>query len=413
MKSYTFSVKNLIMAGGLAILLFTPSNKLSAQNNSKQIVLKNNSDKIIKDYTLEIPVDKLNLSFGSYIAEIGNQIVPVEIIVDMQKRQKAIVPVGFIEAGKDQKITIRQGASETYPKRTYAELSHKIGGQFIGKEYIGGYSWVKTNYMSLPGTFTDHSYYIKYEGPGWESDKVAFRFYLDNRNAIDVFGKTTSDLVLPAVGVDGFDNYHKLTAWGMDNLRVGTALGIGTIATWNGKKAIRVEKKDSTVCFVQVDGKIRSQIKTIYYGWNANGVKCDLTSLISIDAGSRASHMELSVNKEIDNIATGIIKDKNAELIVFNDKNSEWSYIASFGKQSMNKDIQGLAVFVRTKQLKEITSDEQNHVVILSPEKGYVEYYFMPTWELDKEPVKTKAQFMQCIDEVMNRLNANVSISIK
>ena len=197
----------------------------------------------------------------------------------------------------------------------------------------------------------------------------------------------------------------------MDNMKVGAGLGIGTIAIWNGTKVVRVEKKDSTTCLIPMDGKIRSQVKTIYYGWDANGTKCNLTSLISIDAGSRASHMELLTDKNIDNIATGIIKDKNGKLIVKNEAGSEWSYIATFGKQSLNKDMQGLALFARTKQIKQITEDDLNHVVVLAPENGYVEYYFMPTWELDKEPVKDEATFMKCIDEVLNRLNSKINIT--
>ncbi len=381
---------------------------------AQTLLVKNNSKQAILDYTLEIPVGELHLSYGNYEAVIGDKIVPIEIITDINGKQKAILPIDRIEGGKEISVSVKRGAADAYPKRTYAELSHKIGGKFEGHKYEGGFSWVKPNYITLPGTFRDHSYYIKYEGPGWESDKVAFRFYLDNRNAIDVFGKKTSDIVLPAVGVDGFDNYHNMADWGMDNLKVGKALGIGSIAIWDGKKAVRVEKKDSMTCYIPADGKVRSQVKTIYYGWDANYIKCDLTALISIDAGSRASHMELHVSSNsVANVATGIIKNKDTELIVSNDKNSKWSYIATFGKQSLNNDMQGLVIFAPTKQIKEITEDELNHVLVLTPENGYAEYYFMPTWELDKEPVKTKEDLMQCIDEVMNKLNNPVTYRIR
>ena len=36
----------------------------------------------------------------------------------------------------------------------------------------------------------------QFEGPGWENDLIAFRTYFDERNGIDIFGKTTSDMVL-------------------------------------------------------------------------------------------------------------------------------------------------------------------------------------------------------------------------
>lgn len=398
----------------LLVCAQTLSFSLVAQVVTKSVTVKNTSSRDITDYTLEIPVKKLNLPLGNYVATVGDKNVPVEIIQNIRGELTAVLPIEKIEANKTLKVAIKQGTADNYPKRTYAELSHKIGGHFEGHKYVGGYSWVKPNYITLPGDFRDHSYYIKYEGPGWESDKVAFRFYLDNRNGIDVFAKKTSDIVLPAVGVDGFDNYHNMADWGMDNMKVGKTLGLGSIAAWNGQKAVRVEKKDSVTCYIPADGKIRSQVKTVYYGWEANHIKCDLASLISIDAGSRASHMELMMNRgSFIDIATGIFKDENAELTVKNDRNSIWSYIATFGKQSLNNDMQGLAVFARTKQIKEITGDDLNHILVLTPENGYIEYYFMPTWELDKEPIATKEAFIQCVEDFLNKLNHPLTYSVR
>ena len=382
--------------------------------NGQTITVTNNSNKLLKDCIVEIPVEDLSLLLGSYVVlDTENKEFPLEITTDLRGDQKAIFPISKFPPNTTKIFHLRKGSSKNYPKRTYAELAHKIGGKFVGNKYEGGFSWVKPNFLSVDGNFRDHAYFIKYEGPGWESDKVGFRFYLDQRNAIDVFGKKTSDIVLPFVGVDGYDNYHAMADWGMDNMKVGKSLGLGSIGIWNGDKAVRVEERDSALCYIPTDGKIRSQVMTTFFGWNANGIKCNLESLISIDAGSRASKMELFVDKQIDNIATGIIKAENTEFIHYNNPDSKWSYIATFGKQSLNDDMLGLVVFYKTKQLKQITQDDLNHVVVLTPENGYVEYYFMPTWELDWEPVNNKETFIQCIDEVMNKLNHPLSFHFK
>jgi hypothetical protein len=392
----------------------TFNNILYAQNQQR-ISIKNVSGQTIEDIVIEIPAEKLKLPFGEYIAvNEKNEISPVEIITDIQGRQMALFFVPSIASRQTQTYIVRKGNSASHPKRTGAELTHKIGGTFSGKKYTGNYSWVKTNILTIPGSFQDHSYYIKYEGPGWESDKVAFRYYLDNRNAIDVFAKTTAQLVLPAVGVDGFDSYHRQAPWGMDNLSVGKSLGLGSIAIWNGTSAVRVEKKDSTTCIIAADGKLRSQVKTIYHAWQANNTTCNLTSLISIDAGNYLSHVELITDKPVDNFATGIIKQNTAKLIVNHDKSNEWSYVATFGKQSLNNDMQGLVVFVRTKQIKEITTDPLNHVVVLQPDaNGYADYYIMPAWELDQEPVKTEADFLERIRQALLKLNNHINISFR
>lgn len=381
---------------------------------SQKINVKNNSSETIRDYVVEIPIKKLPLSIGNYFVVSDNGVqVPLEVVTDIHGEQKAVFPIEKMAPNSNNIFSVKKGSANRYPKRTYAEISHKIGGEFVGNKYEGGFSWVKPNYLKVSGDFKDHAYYIKYEGPGWESDKVAYRFYLDQRNGIDAFGKKTPGIVLPGVGADGYQNYHEMADWGMDHLKVGKTLGVGTIAYWNGEKAVRVEERDSVVSYIAADGKVRSQVMTTFYGWNIGGVKCDLQSLISIDAGSRAAHMELLTDKSVKNLATGIIKSKNTDLIIPEDTENEWTYIATFGKQSLNNDNQGLAIFYKKSQLKTITEDELNHLIIFSPSKGFLEYYFMSTWEMDWEPVKDKNDFIIAINEVLDRLNQPINIHIK
>ena len=376
------------------------------QVNSQTFTVNNCSNHEMKDIVVEIPVRNLPISIGNYaVASKDGSTVPLEIVSNLKGNQLAVFPVKCLKPRSSNVFLLLKGNTDEYPKRTYAELAHKIGGQFNGNTYEGGFSWVKPNYMKVPGTFRDHAYYIKYEGPGWESDKVGYRFYLDQRNAIDVFGKKTPGIVLPGTGIDGYDSYHNMSDWGMDNMKVGKALGIGSIAFWDGQKAVRVENRDSAVCFIPTDGKIRSQVNTTYYGWDVGGNKFNLKSLISIDAGSRASHMELQADKYVSNLTTGIIKNNDTELLKSDYNNGDWAYIATFGKQSLNNDNMGLAVFYKKKQLKMLTEDDLNHLVVLTPENGYVEYYFMATWELEWQPVNNITDFMNALDEELIRLN--------
>ena len=76
--------------------------------------------------------------------------------------------------------------------------------------------------------------------------------------------------------------------------------------------------------------------------------------------------------------------------------------------------MQGLVVFARTKQIRKISKDALNHVLILQPDdNNYVEYYIMSTWELDVEPVRTEAEFQNCIDEFLLKLNQNIKYKLK
>ncbi|WP_300977302.1 DUF4861 family protein, partial [Flavobacterium sp.] len=87
-------------------------------------------------------------------------------------------------------IGIYQVNAQTSNKKakTYAEISVKEGGKWEGRKYIGG-TFKNVQKLKLAPEHTDHSFDIRYEGPGWESNKIGYRLYLDWRNAIDIFGK--------------------------------------------------------------------------------------------------------------------------------------------------------------------------------------------------------------------------------
>jgi len=73
--------------------------------------------------------------------------------------------------------------------------------------------------------------------------------------------------------------------------------------------------------------------------------------------------------------------------------------------------MQGLAIFVKTQNVKQITEDKLNHIIVLQPDsEHYADYYIMPTWELDTEPTVTKEDFLKCIENELIRLNSNLEI---
>ncbi|MDR1951714.1 MAG: DUF4861 domain-containing protein [Bacteroidales bacterium] len=368
----------------------------------------------VEDYIYEIPKSALPASFDEklYAVQYEKNLYPIEKSVDILGNVSYISIINITTDRRGRVVVptvtlVKSDVSNSYPKRTYAEIAHKTGGEWVRNpkrrtfDYRGG-DWIKTNYIRVPDKHTDGTGYIKYEGPGWESDKIAYRFYLDWRNATDIFGKLKPDICLHRVGANARENYHEMQDWGMDIFKVGGSLGVGAFGYWTGNRAFRLEIYDSIISQVTADGKIRSQVKTNYYGWDYNDKrdKINLTSVISIDAGSRASHQQLLLSKSIENICTGLARDQNGEYIEYIDKSGKWSYIATWGKQSLNEpsDNLGIAVFFRNKNLKEITSDRDSWVVVLTPENQFLDYYFLGAWELEPNGITTKAQFVEYLN---------------
>lgn len=297
----------------------------------------------------------------------------------------------------------------TFPKRTQAEISHKINGHWEGREYIGG-DFQNVDHLNVPPEHTDHSWFIRYEGPGWESDLVGYRFYLDWRNATDIFGKKTPEMVLQNVGLDGFDAYHEPADWGMDVLKVGSSLGIGALGTWLGDKALRVETTDSLSCTILENGVVESKILTHYFGWQVGDVKTDVNSQLSIHAGSRLTRHDVVLSQALPNLCTGIVKLPEGKLIQGNQ--GAWGYLATWGAQSLAKDHLGMAVLYKMADAQEITEDEHSHVVVLAPKKLALTYYFTGAWEQEPNGITTEAAFIDYLNGVAKALSAPLNTSL-
>ncbi len=330
---------------------------------------------------------------------------------------KGIVFVlGKLAANESKEIVVRFHPSATIPreykKLTQSELSYKTGGEWKNREYIGG-AFKNVECLRVPTEHKDHSWFIRYEGPGWESDQVGYRFYLDQRNATDVFGKKTSEPVLQQVGLEDFETYHHMQPWGMDVMKVGNSLGLGSIGAMLKGSAIRVEKIDSVTCRIPENGNVYSSILTKYYGWKIGSKKHDVQSNISIHAGTRLTHQVLSITNNVDSLCTGIVKDKNGKVFKRDGVSGKWGYLASYGKQSLNNDELGLVVFFNPLHAGGFTEDKFSDIIRLKPVNGKVEYYFAGAWVLEQNGIKDEAQFLEYVNKVAGELANPVTLQIK
>ncbi|GAB3662109.1 hypothetical protein GCM10028791_36980 [Echinicola sediminis] len=393
----------------LAVFLLASCNTKPA--STEEIVFSVISPTERQATVLEIPLEKIKAVLPEFEEEnfsvlVDGKAVPSEFST-RGNEQEVLVLLQNLSANPHE-LKIVPNADGTYPtdfpKLTQAEISHKTGGEFKDRKYIGG-AFQNVNQLRVPEEHTDHSYFIRYEGPGWESDKVAYRFYLDWRNGIDVFGKKTQDMVLQEVGQDGFDSYHEPADWGMDILKVGPSLGLGSIATWEEGKARRIDQTDSLAVIIAENGSLRSTIETNYYGWDIANGKTDIHSILSIKAGSRMSKHEVLAKSGIDNFCTGLIKSEAAPLKVSGQQKA-YSYLASYGPQSLAGDNLGIAVIFPTDQLMDLKEDEHSHVVVLKPKNGKeLTYYFLAAWEQETEGIKSEDEFYGYLEQKIEELS--------
>lgn len=302
---------------------------------------------------------------------------------------------------------------QSLPKQTQAEISHKVGGQWQDKVYKGG-TFQNVKELTPPPQYTDHSEFIRYEGPGIESDKVGYRIYLDWRNGFDIFGKKTSDMVLQHVGQDGYQSYHEDADWGLDLLKVGQSLGAGGYGFWNGEKVELVSKVDQWTAKVIEDGPLYSALNITYKGWQINDQKLDLSANLSMNAGSRLVHTRLKTSENLPNLAIGLVKHPGTKLLQGSQEISSyaWTYVASYGKQSLSGPDSnlGMAIIFRLGDREKQTEDAASYVSVMEPAKGELEYYFLAAWDGELNGIKSEAEFVAYLEQEVKRLTVTPRI---
>ncbi|MGM8226889.1 DUF4861 family protein [Cellvibrio sp. ARAG 10.3] len=351
------------------------------------------------------------------IAKEGEQRLPTQMVDrDADGTPDDLLITLDLSPAQKRNITIVADADAQpldIPKQTQAEISHKVGGEWQDKKYIGG-TFENVKELTPPPQYTDHSEFIRYEGPGIESDKVGYRIYLDWRNGFDIFGKKTSDMVLQDVGQDGYQSYHEPADWGMDLLKVGKSLGAGGYGFWNGKEVELVSNVDQWTAKVIEDGPLYSALNLTYKGWEINNQKLDLVSDLSMTAGSRLVHTRLSISEELPNIAIGMVKHPGTKLLQGSQEVSgyAWTYVASWGKQSLSgeDDYLGVAILFHRQSRVEQTEDANSYVSVMEPTGGELEYYFLATWDGEKDGIKTEEEFVAYLEQEVKRLTATPRI---
>lgn len=294
--------------------------------------------------------------------------------------------------------------------RAQFDMGFQVNGRLDDKgRYVDG-EYQQVTHMVAPPGHERGNLLFRYEGFGWESDKVGYRYYFDQRSTIDIFGKRLPAMVLQDVGHPG-NNYHAPAEWGLDVLKVGDSLGLGSLGIFHeGKTHKLINSKNLRVAMLD-SGPLLARFNVLHDDWRVGGKKTNVSETYAISAGSRLTKATAQVSKSVPNLTTGIVK-AGLSPITSNNENSAWGYMATYGKQSVEKDGLGMAIFFRTGQLLQLTDDDHSHLVVLKPNKKSVTYYFGAAWVQELNGVKDEAAFRTYLEETRKMLNHPIDITI-
>lgn len=365
------------------------------------------SDELISIDVSQILSKYPDFDTKSFKVTSGSREIPYQI--ENTEGKQFISLIISLNAGEKKEIKIEYGngvVPSSFENETYAELAPKKSGIYQDGKFRGP-DFESVESYKVPAIHKDHDALFKYEGPGWESEIVGYRLYLDWRNATDIFGKKMKKLVLKEVGIHDTvakdDSYHKMQEWGMDIFKVGSSLGIGSFGMWANEKVNMVSITDSIKYNLIKNGPLKSEFTLDYYGWLVDGKKFDLNSNISINARSRLTRCSLTI-ANAQNLVTGLAKYEGTNFLK-SKSNGKWQYIALYGKQSLADDDAGIGVFYNSENLIRLTEDKLSYILVLHPIDNQLTYYFAASWVQEPGGLKTENEFIDYLDNLLIRFN--------
>ena len=323
-------------------------------------------------------------------------------VYNFKAKEKAVITIKLVSKDKMPKFKIR----------TNVHLG--IGNKDDGFKSVT-HAFSPKGYTGLPIMY-------QAESVSWENDIIAFRDYFDIRNAKDLFGKLTTEMVMDKVGTKEVGSYHILSDWGVDILHCGASLGAGGLALYKNEKLYRLGSVDKFGFNIVSEGPVRSIFDLTFEGWDIDGKKKSAVERISIYAGKYYFKSDVTISdiEKGETLAIGIVTSKLIDKKPFNFSASNFKCLATHDKQCENKDILGMAVIVPENQFGIINDAPSIEVAELGAKnfekqkygKAVVEttyitqnilsnkkatHYFFAAWGRQNKKMNSKDEFIKLI----------------
>lgn len=407
--SMKFNLYQILKLSGIFSLLFIMSG--CSTQNQIEFEVSNPNDFRVENAPVSISIDgdKLPVHFkivdsegNSYpyqLDDLDRNGIPEELFVQLSLDANSSRTLVVQETSEAQRFDSKTDI--TIKVRDEADPDNmQVGSDFESVErYTETYDYKQDNGL------------IFLEGPGWESDLVGYRFYFDDRNRFDIFGKSTPELSLSGIT----ENYHERRDWGADVLKVSSTLGIGTPAYFKDDKFYVIEKTGIKSMEVIADGPLRSILRVNYPEWEIDGKTVDAVMELEIHANHRYTELRLSTDADDMTFATGLVMHPNISEIILKDTPS-YSYGYTWGDQTDLNEGLGMAVIIPETHNPNYEGElQETYTFSLNPVNSSIKYRFLAAWELEPKQVRITdvKEFETYIEQVAKQWQKPLSVTKK
>ncbi|MBQ4173243.1 MAG: DUF4861 domain-containing protein, partial [Prevotella sp.] len=288
-------------------------------------------------------------------------------VTDFTKKQK-----------KDAIVTLfNNGEPRQYAPRTYAEMvmrNSKVKEKNKHDIYISSITVDKE-------TANSNSYNIlHHHGVAFESELIALRIYLDQRQTLDLYGKFHEGLELKETQFYTSDE-QKQQGYGDDVLWVGNTFGLGAMRGWDGTAPTLLSDYQRRTQRILATGPVRTIVEVKDDGWRVTptALPVNMTIRYTLYGGHRDIDVDVTFNRNVPDLqfSTGIINVKNSEE--FSDKDglracwgTDWPATDTL---KWKRETVGLAIYMPAKyRVKEMEANTDNYAYVVKADGNNIHY---------------------------------------
>lgn len=267
------------------------------------------------------------------------------------------------------------------PSKGKVNVQINLSGEKPQKDYPSGVNaYIKLNdikekhpkvkSVTYPGDANLLDMYNSIYGHGavFESSLAGFRIYMDNRQSIDLYGKTLPRLELEETGFYTTEA-QAAEGYGCDILWAGQSVGAGSFRGYRNEQPCYIDTVSWRRQTVIASGPIRSIVEVSDGSWIYKGQTLDMTQRYTLYAG----HRDVAVDVHIQGAArgetfcTGVqkLEDKNEGFMSHNGLTGSWgNNIPEKSRMSHNEWV-GLGLYAHPENRKAMKEDAFNYLTLL------------------------------------------------
>ena len=344
---------------------------------------------------------------GYPIALLGKKQIPVQAD-DLNQDGKSEEIAMTINLKALQKVTLTlkfatMPSKKVFPKRVNAQMFKLEGKEIVPVKEIS----------STTGTLYNT---LQHHGPAFESEWMAYRFYFDKKQTIDVYGKKQPRLELAESLWYPTDSMLAKN-FGDDILLVNSYVSVGTFKGWNGKKALHIEPVSNRTARILANGPVRTVVEMESDNWQYQKQSVQMTTRAFLYAG----HRDLEIVNYLSAADLGALTfctgvQKFPEMTAYEKDN----VLAVWGRNwpvadtvKYEKETVGLAVFCPEETAHSAKREDESNFLYLLNGSPVIRYYATVYWKKQQGGVQTAQEFFNQLPQWKQSLEERVLVRPK